>query len=53
MDQFPDKTMQDGCHPLKRLRRQAIDNSNDDGFDDLDHQMAAQGRPAATVVNMR
>ena len=34
-----------GCHPLKNLRRQAIDEFED--------EFMTQGRPAAKVVNMR
>lgn len=47
MDNFDggDPGMGQGCHPLKRLRRQ--------GLDEMEDQMMAQGRPAAQVVNMR
>ena len=33
------------CHPMKRHRRQTLD--------EIDDQMATQGRPAAAVVDMR
>ena len=36
---------QAGCHPLKNLRRQAVDGLEEDDM--------PQGRPAAKVVNMR
>ena len=34
-----------GCHPLKRLRRQTLEETDD--------AMETGGRAAATVVNMR